>query len=611
MSEFIEIPGSGPVRITQPADIPATPTRPTPRARMPLKTLLAAAVKMTQENSSYHKRLQASWQDRALEYYDMIGEFRYASHFYARQLARVRYFPAILKEDGTTEPIKSGLPVELLNRIQDPGGGRSQIQWSYGRLMFVTGEGVLFGYRLNDPDERWKFLWRGEVKIRDDGSAVRLDAKGQETTDVGVAYRMWTPHPKHSDEPDSPLRAVLDIAEELLILTASVRSTAVSRMTNGMTIWPSELSPNPAVVGADENPLNNPLIQDYVEHVTAQIENPGSPEGAVPFLLEGSYDYIDRVRWMATHDPQNDYLERELRKECIQRAALGMDMPPEVLLGMTDANHWTAKQVQYDMWRSHGVVKAEQFADDLAESYLRPALEDEGFAGADRIVVDFDDSKVVISPDRTEDAFKAVDRLIISREAVRKEMGWDESMAPDEQEEEFLATLKMRQPVSLEDGELVMPQRGPIAQPSINGKPEDGPAEPSGARLVSRQEARTASAEVIGAAKLALHRCRELAGVRIRHKCKECGGESPDAVVASIVGAEVVTDPMKLVKGGADGFRSFLAECGYEETQRNSLGQMLEVWAAKTIFEPRQPELPSGFVAQIERAREVSDALDH
>jgi hypothetical protein len=35
----------------------------------------------------------------------------------------------------------------------------------------------------------------------------------------------------------------------------------------------------------------------------------------------------------------------------------------------------------------------------------------------------------------------------------------------------------------------------------------------------------------------------------------------------------------------------------------------LEVYAARTLCEPKCPELPSGFVAAVEKAREVSEAL--
>jgi hypothetical protein len=79
--------------------------------------------------------------------------------------------------------------------------------------------------------------------------------------------------------------------------------------------------------------------------------------------------------------------------------------------------------------------------------------------------------------------------------------------------------------------------------------------------------------------------------------------------VASVLGPNQVTDPLKLVHGGTDGFKSLLSERGFGDALAASLCQTLEVYAARTLFEPRQPDLPSGFMAQVEKAREVSDAL--
>ena len=382
-----------------------------------------------------------------------------------------------------------------------------------------------------------------------------------------------------------------------------------------MLVIPQEISPNPAGTLGDEDPENNPFMADYIEHVSHQIENPGSAEARVPFTVEAAYDYVDRLRWFATHDTQTDYLERELRKEAIHRMALGLDMPPEALLGMTDANHWTAKQVMHDMWRSHGVPKAEQFADDLSEAYLKPILREEGFDPVN-IVIAYDDSEVVISPDRTEDADKALDRIAIGFPAYRKLKGFPEDYAPTDEEKEFLATIKMRQEVELDGGELVLPQRGPIPSPNGNSPAEDGPADP-GNRLTSRQEAMSAS--ILGAAQMALHRCREVAGARLRRKsqdCNECGPKIDGVqnhLVASVLGQAQTgewADPIQLVGGAAESFRSVLtAAFGLHDTQARGLSQMIEVYAARTLFEDQCPELPSGFVAQVEKAREVSNAV--
>jgi hypothetical protein len=584
------------------------------------RALVGSASKITgREQSAYAKRLQEAWQTRALDYYDKIGEIRFSSHFYARMLARVNFFPATLKDDGSTDQITSGEPVDLLNAIQDPGGGRSRLQYDYGRLMFVTGEGVLFG--SDNTEKGWRFLWREEMKFRDDGTAVRLDANGRETKDVGTGYRFWTPHPKHSDAPDSPIRAILDIAEELIILTASVRATATTRLTNGILALPTEISPNSMIEpGEEENPDANPFLQEIMDHIQAQIENPYSPESKVPFILEGAYEYIDRLKWVQLHDPQNDYLERDLRIEAVKRMALGLDFPPEVLLGMTDANHWTAAQVQQEMWRAHGASIAEQFGDDLCAAYLRPALRDANFPDPEQVVIGYDDSQVVISPDRTTDADEAADRGMISFAGYRKLKGIDESLAPEKDEQDYWLALRTRNLAAL--GFAPAPPTGPPADPPQNGNPQAPPPEPANGRVVSRQEARTAS--IMGAATLALRQCRARAGARLRTAaarkasgCDECGQKTtgiPDSVVAAALGPDLLEelgkrDPLTLVKGGTDDFKDVLAEWGVGHGDAEAICTRIEVYAAKTLFEHDQPDLPPGFAAVVEQSLEVADAL--
>src|SRR3990172_6457487 len=264
-----------------------------PVRRTPPRALTASAMKLGPRESSLSKRLTQPWQLRALSYYDQIGEIRFASQFYAKLLSRVRFYPARMKDNGATEPILEGPPVEILHKIQDPGGGRSRLQYDYGRMMFVTGEGVLFGDRLETDEERWRFLWKDEIKIHDTGVAerVRSDKQSYEPPELGVAYRLWTPHPRHSDEADSPLHSVMSIAEELLALEAAVMATATSRIVNGVWKMPTELSPNPYGppddddYKGDEDPQTNPFLNDWIEHTTAVLENPSSPEARVPFFL--------------------------------------------------------------------------------------------------------------------------------------------------------------------------------------------------------------------------------------------------------------------------------------------------------------------------------------
>lgn len=602
---------------------------PLPRRRPNPSILISSAAQYENNRTAGGRRQAQAWQTRALEYYEKLGEVRYASQFYARMLSRIRIYPAVFSDQGGVEPIMSGLPVDLLDRIQDPGGGRSQIQASYGRLMFVTGEGVLFGSQLQTDNERWRFLWLSEIKTDErSGRTIRVDMNGQEIEE-GVSYRMWRPSPAHSEKADAPMQAVQDVCEELIVLGKAVEATAVTRLTNGLLLIPQEISPGAAEPIGDEDPENNPFISAMIDHFTGQIENPGSPEARVPPLIEGPAEYLDQIRWIQLHDPQTDYLEKDLREEAIKRLAIGLDFPPEVLLGMTDANHWTAKQVVHDMWRSHGAPVAEQFCDDLAEAYLRPALEEAGYTDWSRVVVTYDDADVVIAPDRSEDADRAYGTVGgVNADGYREMKGISDSFAPTGDELQLQIALHMKDPGLLPEKYLPegyvrqQPKQdpGPDPAPSNPQDAESGPPSP-GNRDGSREESRTASAKVLGAAELALIRCREVAGARIRSYKKSCPdcfesvNGKPNSLVASLMGPDGLKeigapDALKLVSGGTESFKGLLDDWGFGANQSSALSEMVEVYAAKTLYDANPNPLSAGFIAHVERAREVSNAMD-
>lgn len=570
------------------------------------------------------------WQRKAFLYSKIIPELNYASRFYAKMLKKLLIYPALRNPDDTSEPIKEGLPVDLLDRIQDPGGGRSQILSSYGRLMFMIGDGYLLGRDLNKDTERWMFVQPGELDISEQGYLWKSTS-----TAVGVllpkatteAYRLWTPSPEYSGEAESPMQAGIEIAEELDLLTKAVRSTAVSRMLKGLLKVPQELSFGSDEPGLDDDPEENPFLQEMLDHIAGAIENAGSAEAASPWIAEGAYEFLDKLEWISLHDAQTDYLEQNLRKEAIDRLAMGMDLPPEVLKGMAEANHWGARQIMHDTWRTHGSVVAEQFCDDLADAYLRPALKEAGYADWKRVVIGYDDSLVVVPPDRTDDADKAHDRITISDAEHRKAKGFNEGSAPDEEETRIRLALKLRDVRLLKGTKYEIEEPDPAEQPDAPPGPqpstdspqdaEEGPPAP-GPAGVSRQESRAAI--VRGAAELALYRCREVAGSRIRQQIRARSRTAPELVlidqqsnchVASILGEKRLTaldlnKPLALVKTGADGFCALLEGWGFQDAQARVLSEMILVYAAKTLFQPNLPVLPPGFLAQVERLRETA-----
>lgn len=594
------------------------------------RALTASATRVLRKDSDYIQRSGMPWQFRALSYYDSVPELHYAAQFYARMLTNVKLFPAILGDDlEHPTPIKTGLPVDLLNQVQDKGGGRTQILAQYGRLKFITGEGFLLSRMTDSGSESWSFVWRDEIRFSG-REVTHVLAPGYpmvnyemppdnayEAIDpsTAVAYRMWTPHPRFSGQADSPMRAVLDIAEELLILTKSVHATATSRLVKaGMLAIPSEIAPPPAEPVGDEDPLNDPFISDFTEHIAKQIQNPDAAEAVAPFVLWAAAEQIKEIRWINMHDSQSDYLERDLREEAVKRLGYGLDLPPEVLTGFATANHWTAWAIQDNLWNDHGKPQIKMFCNDLSEVFLRPLLEQAGYPDWDKVVIGYDATSVVVNPDRSDDANEAWDRGAISYAAYRRLKNIPEQDAqPVDEHAEWLETkiVKVREGNPAAGVPAELPATDQPAAGDQKGPPVGG------SDTVAKRNGRAASAFTSaeeGAAQLALLRCRELAGIRLRRDAAkkpeafERAQGMPNALVAVAIGhtnvAQLgVTELTNLTRGGADSFRTLLEKWGYSPAEAIALGEMVEVYAARTLFEEQLPALPAGFTAQLERTK--------
>lgn len=556
----------------------------------------------------FAKRQQMPWQERALKVVDLIPELDYVSRFYARQLGQLRLYPATRKADGQLEEIKAGPPVDLLNRIRDMGGGHSDILYNYGRLYIITGEGNLFGYDLDTEDETWCFIWNDELKVErnKDNSLKKIiwtpsaaSDPREFTPEQAVVYKFWKSHPRRTGEATSPMRAIVEghIADELIALTASVRSTAVARTTRGILIIPQEIQPPEADTEGDEDPNVSPWIIAIAEHFEAQNEQAGSAAAAAPYLMEVPFEYAEGIRLVELHNPQHDYLEKDLRTEAVMRIAHGIDFPSEALTGIGGTNHWAALQILMDMWRSHGAPVAQGFCNELTAVYLRPGLRDAGYAGWEQVVVGYDAAQVTAKPDRSDDAKTALTLHAIGPKGYRSMLDIPEEYAPTPEE---LAQLR----------EFQKPAQRPQRDQTVdqtNGPEQPGPEGDSGRR--SRMTASGGNGKQLGVIELAIMRCRELAGIRIKQKIQRHFPERLELIetlplcdIAAVMGTETLQElgmrnTMALISGGADNLRSLLKVWGYGKEQGDLFAEVVEVHAARTLYELEFPEIDESFSA--------------
>jgi hypothetical protein len=612
-------------------------------------SLTASALRVAEREAQQIPRLVQAWQQEAFRFYYQIGEIHYAAQFYARALSQLRTYVGRIDEQGEIEEVKAGsAEAEVWNIVQDPGGGKSRLLGSYGRLIFLIGEGYLCCLKAEEGNEEqeggvWEFLSPNELRINSDDTYTRYLAPGIDpVTYVGTGikddpvpensgemtvYRMWTPDPQYSAWADSSMKGVLEECDELQLLTLSVRARTKSRLSNAGVLLINQDLNFPQPTGQDdENPNKHPFQATLQQAFSTAIRDPGSALQVVPIVTAVPGDQIPEnapVQAMRhiRFDDGETYKERELRTELIKRIAQGLDMPPEMLTGLSDANHWTAWQVDEQTWNAHLKPVAQQMVDNFTAVYLRPMARSLGLPDPDSLVIGYDANAVISHPDQLNDALKLHAEGAISYAALRDAGGFNDADAqPQEEHDEWLA-IKLRDPLLLDGDASEAPGDFPV---------EDGadvtPEPPSEQQFIEDNDNANANlnaalngktAYVLGAAQVALARSRELAGSRIlsnlrgksaERKCADClervaGVDS--TLVACTLGPQDVSNlglpaARQLVTGGSRTFLTAAVAFDLEELTARKLGQMIEDYAAQTLFDENPGSLAQRFSLYLE-----------
>lgn len=601
------------------------------------RALTAAGVQIEKRNAAEMRRVIQPWQSRALAYYDLVGECWFASQFYARHLSQIRLYVGIYDEDGEIEELEEdNEATALLDRIRDPGGtDRKQLQGSYGRLMFITGEGYLTVTQPPDEEERWEFLSSDELRVNSDDTYTRFFSPGlQAVTYRGVdsgapgeeatVYRLWRKHPRYSAWADSPMKGVLDLFGELLLLQEAVAARVKSRLSAaGILFIPEEITiPSQDTQAADEDILDDPLLNELVESANAAIREPGTASAVVPIIARVAGDWIEKIKHIQFFDPAVAYPETGLRNEVIRRIAMGIDMPPEILLGLADSNHWTSWQIDEQTARAHIFPICQMLCDDLTSAYLRPEAKKAGIDDWENLVVGFDASAIVVSPDRAKDAIALYREGELSGETLRESSGFDDSDAPAAEEKRKWIGLQLKDAKLALDGVEATPPPPQLPPGALPGDdpvpvpaPEKGPppAQPgkNGAPMVATAGASPEVERVLGAADLAVTRARGLAGARLRSKLD--GDRKAEFVpvanhdLAAALGGDLVLSfnvPMtKLVQGSTVELESMMRGLGFDGDMAQAFCSQIEIHAAQTLLQERPSRLPDGLRVMLETRR--------
>lgn len=384
--------------------------------RQPPRALLAAAIGVTAK-LSYGSKIKpgaTAWQDEAWAHYDTCPELHAAGQIVANACARAQLIAVDVDPD-------TGVPSTAPTDDREAGGaiadlfggptGQSQAQAAIGLHMTIAGE--CYAVALVDENDiagataAWEILSVSAVHGTAGDTIVidRPDGSQRTLRDGDLLIRIWRPHPRRYWEADSPVRALLPVLRELAQLTAQVTAVTKSRLAGAGILWLSDqIEPPPTADedGQDED-TGTGTAQSWSEYLTAAmvepIRDPDSAAAVVPIIAQVSQDAIEHgIR----HDQFRQDLDtsiQPLREANIRRLGLGLDMPPEMLLGLGDVNHWGQWQITEAFVKSSPGAIFELVCDALTTGYLRPALSPER-AALFAVGVDLTD----LLPDQTDDA---------------------------------------------------------------------------------------------------------------------------------------------------------------------------------------------------------------
>lgn len=415
----------------------------------------------------------SAWQGEAWEYYDAIGEIKYAFNLVASVVSRIRLYAAIVDNPAETPlAVRSSDSVEprlalaaerALARLDSAYGGQAGMLRDAALNLSVAGE----CYLVQMPErpgsglpESWDIRSVDEVMITAKNQyaiAPRRDIAspsggGSSQKDKGLITlpnrafvgRIWRAHPRFSEESDSSLRGLLDLCAELLLLNRTFRATARSRLNAGALYLPDGLSvaasADPDFPYDNETDLNPGLTPEesadefedqLIDAMTTPIRDEDSASAVVPLIIRGPAELGDKIKQFKFERSFDPALAQRADR-VLERILQGLDVPKDIVTGLANVKYSNALQIDESLYKAHIEPLMLLIADALTVVYLRPYLLASGFdeAAVSRLVVWYDPSQVATRNDRAADADSGFDRMAVSFEAWRRAHGFNENDAP-------------------------------------------------------------------------------------------------------------------------------------------------------------------------------------
>ena len=350
--------------------------------------------------------------------------------------------------EGITDEIMEAAK-DAVDALGSGNGGIPGLLSAYAVNIAVAGECYLM-----EHEDRWSIRSTQEITVRatDRKAIMRTTRKARRGTlspavkDVRATEvelpegtyigRIWMPHARYSDEPDSSMIALREPCQELMTLQRMIRSVARSRMNAGLLFIPDGLSAAARTPGAEEQEAD-PLEYELMVAMTTPVADEASAANVVPMLVRGPSELGQNIQWISfARDSDSKLVERADR--VLERILQGLDVPKDIVTGLANVKYSNAVQIDESLYKSHIEPLALVFVDALTSMYVRPAvkaavdgIDDKTLA---KVCIWYDPTEVVTKPDPAQSANDGFDKFLLSGDAWRRAHGYSESDAPTQDE---------------------------------------------------------------------------------------------------------------------------------------------------------------------------------
>jgi hypothetical protein len=392
----------------------------------------------------YNPRRQESWQREMWRLLEVTGEAHYAATIIGSAMSRCRLYMADVVDGKVVGETKNKKASAIGNSLFGGEDRKTEEMFILGFNMFAVGEALLFG-KAGDrkTKDEWSILSINDVR-REGGNVITDMGHGKVIIRPGVdiLHRVWVPHPEKRKSADSPMRSTRIVLRELEELTKFIFAQINSRLlTGGILPWPSGTTP----MGA-ESTVADDITAQLMKVVAKASSGNGTAEFTAPIIVEVPPESLGKIGLI----PFSTELSKqalELRAEAVRRFARGIDLPAEKLLGMGDANHWSAWQIDQSGVDTHITPSMSRVCRAFQEAWIGPALQRAGL-DPEKFTLWFDTSPLTTRPQRLQDTLDLYTQGLVSAQAVLDAGAYLDGDAPKPEEDikRWIRTLIERDP---------------------------------------------------------------------------------------------------------------------------------------------------------------------